>query len=46
VDATWRTVLTVVVEATSQLSLLALVVMLVDVTAGIATTPVLIKVGT
>jgi hypothetical protein len=46
VDATWRTVLAVVVEATSQLSLLALVVMLIDVTAGIATTPVLVKVGT
>jgi hypothetical protein len=46
VDATWRTVLTVVVEATSQLSLLALVVTLVNVTAGITTAPVLVEVGT
>jgi hypothetical protein len=46
VDAAWRTVLVIVVEATSHLSLLALAVALVDVTAGIATTPVLVEVGT
>jgi hypothetical protein len=46
VDAAWRTVLAIVVEATSQLSLLALAVGLVDVTTGIATTLVLVKVGT
>jgi hypothetical protein len=37
VDAAWRTVLAVVVEATSQLSLLAVAVTLVDVTTGVAT---------
>jgi hypothetical protein len=46
VDAAWRTVFTIVVEAMVQLSLLALVVALVDVTAGIATTPVLVEVST
>jgi hypothetical protein len=46
VDAAWRTVLVIAVEATSHLSLLALAVALVDVTAGIATTPVLVEVGT
>jgi hypothetical protein len=45
VDAAWRTVLTVVVEATSDLPLLAFVVMLVDVAAGVATTSVLVEVG-
>jgi hypothetical protein len=45
VDATWRTVLAVIVEATSQLPLLAFTVTLVDVAAGIATTPVLVEVG-
>jgi hypothetical protein len=39
-----RTVLPVVVEATSKFPLLALAVMLVDVTAGVAVTPVLVKV--
>jgi hypothetical protein len=34
VDAKWRAVLAIVVEATTQLSLLALAVMLVDVTAA------------
>jgi hypothetical protein len=46
VDAAWRTILTIAVEATPQLSLLAIAVALVDVTAGIATTPVLVEVGT
>jgi hypothetical protein len=46
VDAAWRTVLAIVVQATSQLSLLALAVTLVDVTAGIATMLVLVEVGT
>jgi hypothetical protein len=46
VDAAWRTVLAIVVEATLQLSLLALAVALVNVTTGIATTLVLVKVGT
>jgi hypothetical protein len=46
VDAAWRTVLAIVVEVTLQLSLLVLMVTLVDVTAGIATMPVLIEVGT
>jgi threonine/homoserine/homoserine lactone efflux protein len=46
VDAAWRTVLAIVVEAMSHLSLHALAVMLVNVTAGIATTPFLVKVGT
>jgi hypothetical protein len=45
VDAARRTVLVVVVEATSKFPLLALAVMLVDVAAGIATTPVLVEVG-
>jgi hypothetical protein len=46
VDAAWRTILTIAVEVTPQLSLLALAVALVDVTAGIVTTPVLVEVGT
>jgi hypothetical protein len=45
VDAAWRTVLVIIVKATPQLSLPALAVALVDVTAGIATTPVLVEVG-
>jgi hypothetical protein len=45
VDAAWRTVLAVVVEATSQLPLLALAVTLVDVVVGIAIAPVLVEVG-
>jgi hypothetical protein len=46
VDAAWGTVLAVVVEVTSKLSLLAFVVTLVDVTAGIATMLVPDKVDT
>jgi hypothetical protein len=46
VDASWRTVLVVIVEATSVLPLLAFAVTLVDVAAGVATTPVLVEVGT
>jgi hypothetical protein len=46
VDAAWRTVLAVVVEATLQLPLLALAMTLVDVVAGIAIAPVLVEVGT
>jgi hypothetical protein len=45
VDADRRTVLTVVVEAMSELSLLAFTVALVDVAASIVTTPVLVEVG-
>jgi hypothetical protein len=45
VDTAWRTVLAVVVEATSELPLLAFVVTLVDVAAGVATMPVLVEVG-
>jgi hypothetical protein len=45
VDATWRTVLAVVVEATSKLPLLVFAVTLVDVAAGVATKPVLVEVG-
>jgi hypothetical protein len=45
VDAARRTVLAVVVEATSEFPLLALSVTLVDVAAGVATTPVLVEVG-
>jgi hypothetical protein len=44
VDTAWRTILSIVVEATSQLSLLTLAVTLVDVTAGIATALVLVEV--
>jgi hypothetical protein len=46
VDAARRTVLAVVVEATLEFPLLALAVMLVDVAAGVATTPFLFEVGT
>jgi hypothetical protein len=45
VDAARRTVLAVVVEATSEFSLLALSMTLVDVTAGIVTVPLLVEVG-
>jgi hypothetical protein len=45
VDTARRVVLAVVVEATSELSLLAFTVALVDVAASVATTPVLVEVG-
>jgi hypothetical protein len=45
VDAAWRTVLAVLVEATSQLPLLTFTLMLVDVATGIATTLVFVEVG-
>jgi hypothetical protein len=45
VDAAWRTVLVVVVEATSELPLLAFAMTLVDVAAGVTTSPVLVEVG-
>jgi hypothetical protein len=45
VEAAWRTVLTVAVEATSKLSLLALAMTLVDVAAGVAIASVLVEVG-
>jgi hypothetical protein len=45
VDAARRTVLTVVIKATSELSLLAFTVALVDVAATVATTPVLVEVS-
>jgi hypothetical protein len=45
VDATRRTVLAVVVEATSELPLLAFAVTLVDVAASVAATLVLVEVG-
>jgi hypothetical protein len=45
VDAARRTVLPIVVEVTSKFPLLALAVTLVDVTTGVATALVLIKVG-
>jgi hypothetical protein len=44
-DGARRAVLTIVVEATSKLSLLALAVALVDVAASVATAPVLVEVG-
>jgi hypothetical protein len=46
VDNAWRTVLAIVVEATSEFSLLALAVTLVDVAAGVATSPIPDKVVT
>jgi hypothetical protein len=46
VDTAWRTVLAIVVEATSELSLLALAVAPVDVAASVVTTLVLVDVGT
>jgi hypothetical protein len=45
VDAARRSVLAVVVEATSELPLLAFVVTSVDVAASVVTTPVLVEVG-
>jgi hypothetical protein len=45
VDAAWRTVLAIVVEATSQLPVLALAMTLVDVAAGVAIASVLVEVG-
>jgi hypothetical protein len=45
VDASWRAILTVGIEAMSELPLLAFAVTLVDVAAGVATTPVLVEVG-
>jgi hypothetical protein len=44
VDVAWRTVLAVIVKVTSQLPLLTLAMTLVDVAAGIATTPVPVEV--
>jgi hypothetical protein len=46
VDSAWRNVIAVVVEATSQLPVLALAMTLVDVAAGVAIASVLIEVGT
>jgi hypothetical protein len=46
VDATRGTVLTVIVEATSELPLLALAMTSVDVAVGVTTISVLIEVGT
>jgi hypothetical protein len=43
VDTAWRTVLAVVVEATSKLSLLVFTMALVDVAASVATMPVLVE---
>jgi hypothetical protein len=45
VDTARRTILAVVVEATSELMLLAFTMVLVDVAASVATTPVLVEVG-
>jgi hypothetical protein len=45
VDAARRSVLAVIVEATSELSLLAFMVALVDVAASVASTSVLVEVG-
>jgi hypothetical protein len=45
VDTARRTILAVVVEATSELMLLAFTMALVDVAASVATTPVLVEVG-
>jgi hypothetical protein len=44
VDASRRTILAVVVEATSELPLLAFAVTLVDVAASVSTTSVLVEV--
>jgi hypothetical protein len=46
VDGARRAVLVIVVKATSELSLLSLAVALVEVAASVATTPVLVEVGT
>jgi hypothetical protein len=45
VDVAQRTVPVIVVDATSELSLLAFTMALVDVAAGVVTTPVLVEVG-
>jgi hypothetical protein len=45
VDAARRTVLMVLVEATSELPFLTLAVTLVDVATGVAITPVFVEVG-
>jgi hypothetical protein len=45
VDAARRTVLAVVLEATSELSLLAFAVVLVDVVASVMTTSALVEIG-
>jgi hypothetical protein len=45
VDSARRTVLAVVVEAMSELSLLTFTVALFDVATSVATTPVLVEVG-
>jgi hypothetical protein len=39
-------VLVIVIEVTSKFSLFTLAVVLVDVAAGVATTPILVEVGT
>jgi hypothetical protein len=44
-DASRRTVLALVVKATSELSLLAFMVALVDVAASVPTTSILVEVG-
>jgi hypothetical protein len=46
VDSSWRNIIAVVVEATSQLPVLALAMTLVDVAAGVAIASVLVEVGT
>jgi hypothetical protein len=46
VDGARRAVLAIVVEVTSKLSLFALAVALVDVTASVTAAPIVIKVGT
>jgi hypothetical protein len=46
VDGAQRAVLAIVVEVTSKLSLFALAVALVDVTASVTAAPIVIKVGT
>jgi hypothetical protein len=45
VDVTRRAVLTVVVQVTSKVSLFAFTVVLFDIAASVATTPVLAEVG-
>jgi hypothetical protein len=45
VDGARRTILTVVVEVSSEFLLLKLAVTLVDVTVGVAIAPVLVEVG-
>jgi hypothetical protein len=45
-DAWGGGVLAIVIEVTSKFSLFTLAVVLVDVAAGVATTPILVEVGT